>query len=93
MLSHLSADPLPLVVPIGYRQVRRIVELCLPGGSGYGDPVERSIEAVGLDLRDGYITAEGATSRYCCSVDDQGEIDVDKTAVLRNGNGRDRNSA
>ncbi|HIF80287.1 MAG TPA: hydantoinase B/oxoprolinase family protein, partial [Gammaproteobacteria bacterium] len=66
---------------------QEIVELCLPGGSGYGDPVERSIEAVGLDLRDGYITAEGATSRYCCSVDDQGEIDVDKTAVLRNGNG------
>ncbi|GIT53957.1 MAG: hypothetical protein Ct9H300mP16_11170 [Pseudomonadota bacterium] len=72
---------------------QEIVELCLPGGSGYGDPSERAIEALGLDLRDEYVSVEGAAAEYCCSIDENGAIDVDKTNVLRQRNGRRRDVA
>ena len=72
---------------------QEIVELCLPGGSGYGDPSERAIEALGLDLRDEYVSVQGAAAQYCCSIDDNDAIDVEKTTVLRQRNGRRRNVA
>jgi N-methylhydantoinase B len=34
------------------------------GGGGYGDPAQRSAEEVAADLRDGYVTAEGAARDY-----------------------------
>ena len=36
----------------------------IPGGGGYGDPRDRSREAVALDLRNGLISAEHARTRY-----------------------------
>jgi N-methylhydantoinase B len=40
------------------------VRLLLPGGGGYGDPAKRDRAHIARDLRDGYITAEGARKDY-----------------------------
>jgi len=45
-------------------RVDRIVELQLTGGSGFGDPLERPVEAVGHDLAEDYISAEAAEHIY-----------------------------
>lgn len=42
---------------------RRLV-LLLPGGGGYGDPKERSREAVEADLEGGYVTEDQARTDY-----------------------------
>lgn len=52
-----------------------IAELRCAGGSGYGDPLQRPLEAVQRDLDDGYITAEGATRDYGVVVGPDGRID------------------
>jgi N-methylhydantoinase B/oxoprolinase/acetone carboxylase alpha subunit len=36
----------------------------MPGAGGYGDPRERSLDAIERDLRDGKISIEAAQSRY-----------------------------
>ena len=62
---------------------QEIVELCLPGGSGYGDPAERHLEAISLDLRDEYVSAEEAINRYCCDIDNSGTVNIGKSTALR----------
>ena len=44
--------------------VEQQVELVLAGGSGFGDPAERSIDAVAEDVADGYVSADAAPRRY-----------------------------
>ncbi|MSO54924.1 MAG: methylhydantoinase [Rhodospirillales bacterium] len=61
----------------------QIVELRLGGGSGFGDPLERPIEAVQRDLDGGYITAEAATRDYGCVVGAEGVIDASATERTR----------
>jgi N-methylhydantoinase B len=41
-----------------------VVSIRTPGGGGYGDPAERSVERVRRDLRRGKITAERAQEVY-----------------------------
>jgi 5-oxoprolinase (ATP-hydrolysing)/N-methylhydantoinase A len=41
-----------------------VVELCLSGGSGFGEPSERDIEAIETDLRQGYVSHEAANRIY-----------------------------
>ncbi|HEV8586548.1 MAG TPA: hydantoinase B/oxoprolinase family protein [Methylomirabilota bacterium] len=53
------------------------------GGGGYGDPLERPIEQVLDDLRDGYISAERCRERYGVVVRDDGEVDTAATEALR----------
>ena len=36
----------------------------MPAGGGYGDPLERSKDAVEEDLREGYISKEFAKKHY-----------------------------
>ena len=43
---------------------RDVVRLVLPGGGGYGPPRERDRALVESDLRNGYITPEGAARHY-----------------------------
>ena len=50
------------------------VRLDLPGGGGHGDPHERSIEAIALDIDAGYVTAEAARKLYGVRVDGGGKV-------------------
>ena len=40
------------------------VRLALPGGGGNGDPRKRTREAIAADLKNGYVTREGAKRDY-----------------------------
>jgi 5-oxoprolinase (ATP-hydrolysing)/N-methylhydantoinase A len=42
----------------------RMVEVCLAGGSGFGDPRERARSSLNDDLADGYVSADAAGSCY-----------------------------
>jgi 5-oxoprolinase (ATP-hydrolysing)/N-methylhydantoinase A len=42
----------------------RVVELCLSGGSGFGEPSERDLEAIKRDLRQGYVARDTANRIY-----------------------------
>lgn len=48
----------------------RKVMMAFPGGAGYGDPADRSVEAVKRDLLRGYISAETAANDYGLGADD-----------------------
>jgi N-methylhydantoinase B len=52
------------------------------GGGGWGDPLERDPELVGLEIRQGLVTAEGAKA-YGVVADDKGAIDTGATEALR----------
>jgi 5-oxoprolinase (ATP-hydrolysing) len=42
----------------------RMVEVCLAGGAGFGDPADRPRERVDADIADGYVTADVAAGDY-----------------------------
>ena len=50
------------------------MRLDLPGGGGHGDPHERTIEAIAMDIAEGYVTAEAARTLYGVEVDDRGKV-------------------
>ncbi|MFL6136044.1 MAG: hydantoinase B/oxoprolinase family protein, partial [Nocardioidaceae bacterium] len=52
------------------------------GGGGWGDPLAREPELVGLEVRRGLVTVEGAR-RYGVVCDGQGQVDVEATEQLR----------
>jgi N-methylhydantoinase B len=58
---------------------RRVV-MAFPGGAGYGDPAERSVELVKRDLARGYISEQTATEDYNLSAQDIANV---KAAVAR----------
>lgn len=58
---------------------RRVV-MAFPGGAGYGDPAERSVELVKRDLARGYISAKTASKNYNLSAADIAEV---QAAVAR----------
>jgi N-methylhydantoinase B len=53
------------------------------GGGGFGDPIERSIDAVAEDVRLGYITPEAAERDYRVVFDKTANVDAAATARLR----------
>jgi N-methylhydantoinase B len=54
------------------------------GGGGYGNPLERPIEQVRDDVRQGYVTVESATELYGVVLDPQTfEVDAAATEKLR----------
>jgi N-methylhydantoinase B len=61
------------------------VRLETPGGGGYGNPLERDVEAVARDVRLGFVSAESARQHYGVFLDAQGDIDTQKTNELRHG--------
>ncbi len=48
----------------------RKVMMAFPGGAGYGDPADRSVDEVKRDLLRGYISAETAAKDYGLGADD-----------------------
>ena len=56
----------------------------LAGGGGWGNPLERSIDKVVLDVRDGYVSLEGAKRDYGVCIDHEtGLADEEKTKLVR----------
>ncbi|MGC8469550.1 MAG: hydantoinase B/oxoprolinase family protein [Acetobacteraceae bacterium] len=56
----------------------------LPGGGGYGDPLERDLGAVARDLRSGLVTVAGAARDYgVVARGEPPEVDAAATAALR----------
>jgi 5-oxoprolinase (ATP-hydrolysing) len=60
-----------------------VAELRLAGGSGFGDPLQRPVEAVQRDLDGGYVTPQAARREYGCVIDRHGRIDPIGTRKLR----------
>ncbi len=59
----------------------RRVQMAFPGGAGYGDPAERSRDAIMRDLARGYISADAAARDYGLSSEDIAEVE----AAVRRG--------
>ena len=66
------------VIPVGERL---IVEM--PGGGGYGDPAGRALEDIAEDLRNGYVTPEGARTAYGVIVKPDGSLDIEASRAAR----------
>ena len=76
------------------------VQLCLPGGGGYGDPLARRPEQVLHDVVDGYVSIKAAEREYGVVVRFLGapgqlvrlpkhyEIDWEATETLRAGSAK-----
>jgi N-methylhydantoinase B len=41
-----------------------VIDMITPGSGGFGVPARRAPAAIGRDLLDGYVTADGATRDY-----------------------------
>jgi len=62
------------------------VEIVASGGGGFGNPMERSIERVVQDVRDGLVSIESAQKDYGVVIDpDTFVVDEEASAQLRNG--------
>jgi N-methylhydantoinase B len=87
--SHVIRDGADLRFPTpgkvgGFRLVKDdVLVLQSAGGGGYGDPLERPVERVVGDLRDGYISPAACRERYGVVVRDGLEVDAAATASLR----------
>ena len=55
----------------------------LPGGGGFGDPLERDPDLVRADLRDELVSPERARGDYGVVLDAAGNVDAAATAHLR----------
>jgi N-methylhydantoinase B len=53
------------------------------GGGGFGDPLDREIDKVAEDVREGYVSAEVAREVYRVALDGQGRADAEATQRLR----------
>ena len=54
------------------------------GGGGWGNPLDRPAELVGIDVAEGLVSVEGAKNSYGVIVDpDKFVIDADATDTLR----------
>jgi N-methylhydantoinase B len=68
-------------VPVKAGQVVRLVT---PGGGGWGDPLEREVDAVRLDVVRQLVSAESARKDYGIVIDPVSfEVDSGATAALR----------
>ncbi len=55
----------------------------MPGGGGWGDPLDRDPDAVARDVVDGKVTAAAARDVYGVEIDDSGCVDSAATAARR----------
>lgn len=59
--------------------------LQMPGGGGFGDPLQRDPHKVALDVRDGLVSADAARADYGVALSADGTVDEAETARLRAG--------
>jgi len=65
-----------------------VLTYTVPGGGGFGDPFERSPEAVMRDVRAGLVSVAAAAASYGVAIDPvTGSADIDATATLRAAHG------
>jgi len=55
----------------------------LPGGAGFGNPLDRDPEQVAEDVRNGVITPASARTDYRVALHEDGSLDLETTANLR----------
>jgi N-methylhydantoinase B len=55
----------------------------MPGGGGWGDPLDRDPEAVAWDVQNEKVSTAAARDDYCVVLDADGSVDADATAALR----------
>lgn len=60
------------------------------GSGGWGDPLDRPIEAVERDVADDLVSVEKAERDYGVVFDQKGAVDVSKTQMLREGKREER---
>jgi N-methylhydantoinase B len=63
------------------------------GGGGFWSPLERPAERVLADVRSGYVSLEAAQRDYGVMIHQRGrrfELDVEATAVLRQGRNQEK---
>jgi N-methylhydantoinase B len=60
-----------------------VIQLCEMGGPGYGNPLERDVELVARDVRDGYLSIGKAADVYGVVIDEAGRVDREATTTLR----------
>lgn len=64
----------------------KLVRLVTSAGGGYGDPLDRDLDRVLADYRDGYISAEIGREVYGVAIDEaSGTVDRTATRELRDG--------
>jgi N-methylhydantoinase B len=57
--------------------------ICMPGAAGFGDPLDRAIDAVARDVILGFVSQHVAETAYGVVFDPDGSIDPAKTAASR----------
>ena len=61
-----------------------IIRETIPGGGGYGSPLERGFERIEEDLRQGYLSVADAEREYAVVIaPDAVHVDLEATAVRR----------
>ena len=60
-----------------------VVVMQSSGGGGYGDPLDRPVDAVLADVRFGVVSRDRAREGYGVVITDDGKVDTDATASLR----------
>ena len=66
------------IIPAGER-----LTVLTPGGAGFGDPLQRDVQCVADDLRDGLISAERAVDDYGIVLTADGKVDFAATQLHR----------
>ena len=54
-----------------------------PGGGGYGDPMDRAVEKVVWDIKNGLVSVKGAEADYGVIVSESLTVDMAATETLR----------
>jgi N-methylhydantoinase B len=60
-----------------------VLRVLTPGGGGWGDPLERPVETVRLDVLRGFVSRERAYEEYGVVIDEAGGADADATEERR----------
>lgn len=60
-----------------------VIRIGTQGGGGFGDPLERPVDAVARDVADGFVTQATARTSYGVETDAGGAVDLAETKHLR----------